>query len=420
MRRIENSQHSEMPMTNKKSILNVPALEQTWRWYGPGDPVSLEEIKQTGATGIVSALHHIPNGEVWPQDEITSHKKRIEKAGLRWSVVESIPVHEDIKRRSGDAKKWIENYKTSLRNLAACGVNIVCYNFMPVLDWTRTDLNFELPDGSTGLRFDEVSLAMFDCFILKRDGADRDYSETVMSQAKQRFSGVSIGYTEELTSTILAGLPGSEEGYTLHSFQEKLDSYREIDSKTLKENLIHFLNEIAPVAEEAGVKLAIHPDDPPFSLFGLPRVVSTARDISDLFEKVDTPACGLTFCTGSFGVREEFDLAGMIQKFGDRIHFVHLRSVQREPGGRSFHEANHLEGSAEMAKVMKELILEQKRRSESGRDDLQIPFRPDHGHRMLSDFNATFNPGYTLTGRLRGLSELRGLEAGLRHLLLSD
>jgi len=406
-------------MMSKSQKPILPALEQTWRWYGPGDPVSLKEIKQTGATGIVSALHHIPNGEPWPVAAIASHKEKIESAGLRWSVVESIPVHEDIKRGSGHAKKWIEYYKTSIRNLAACGVNIVCYNFMPVLDWTRTDLNFELPDGSTGLRFDEVSLAMFDCFVLKREGAESDYWETVMMQAKQRFGESSAGHTEELTNTILAGLPGSEEGYTLDSFKEKLDSYREIDSKTLKENLYSFLNEIAPVAEEVDVKLAIHPDDPPFSLFGLPRVVSTARDIADLFEKVDTPACGLTFCTGSFGVREELDLAGMVRKFGNRIHFVHLRSVQRESGGRSFHEANHLEGSAEMANVMKELILEQKRRAESGRDDLQIPFRPDHGHRMLTDFNATFNPGYTLIGRMRGLAELRGLEAGLRHLLLS-
>jgi len=395
-------------------------MEQTWRWYGPKDPITLEEIKQTGATGIVSALHHIPNGEVWPVAEIASHKERIESAGLRWSVVESIPVHEDIKRNRGDAKKWIENYKTSIRNLAECGINIVCYNFMPVLDWTRTDLNFELPDGSTGLRFDEVSLAMFDCFILKREGAERDYSETVMMQARHRIDQVTEAQTMDLTRTILAGLPGSEEGYTLDSFKEKLNSYKDMNADMLKENLIRFLNEIAPVAEERGVKLAIHPDDPPFSLFGLPRVVSTARDILDLFEKVDTPACGLTFCTGSFGVREELDLAEMVRKFGDRIHFVHLRSVQRESGGRSFHEANHLEGSAEMVNVMKELILEQKRRAESGRDDLQIPFRPDHGHRMLTDFNATFNPGYTLIGRLRGLAELRGLEAGLRHLLLSD
>jgi mannonate dehydratase len=397
---------------------NLPTLEQTWRWYGPKDPVTLEEIKQTGATGIVSALHHIPNGEVWPLAEIKDHKEQIESAGLRWSVVESIPVHEDIKRNRGDAEKWIDNYKTSIRNLAACGVNIVCYNFMPVLDWTRTDLSYELPDGSTGLRFDEVSLAMFDCYILKREGAETDYSESVMTLAGQRFDDITHEQTEELTHTILAGLPGSEEGYTLHSFKDILNSYSEIDTETLKENLHHFLNEITPAAEEAGLKLAIHPDDPPFSLFGLPRVVSTEQDISDLFEAVELPACGLTFCTGSFGVREDNDLAGMIQKFGDRIHFVHLRSVQREPGGRSFHEANHLEGSAGMAKVMKELILEQRRRAESGREDLQIPFRPDHGHRMLSDFNATFNPGYTLTGRLRGLAELRGLEAGLRHQLL--
>lgn len=401
-------------------MLNVPSLEQTWRWYGPGDPVSLEEVKQTGATGVVSALHHIPNGDVWPQDKIRSHKEKIEKAGLRWSVVESIPVHEDIKQNCGDVERWIANYKSSIRNLSECGVSTICYNFMPVLDWTRTDLNFELPDGSTALRFYEISLAMFDCFILKREGAEMDYSENVINLALDRLDDATDIQIEDLTRTILAGLPGSEEGYTINSFREKLESYRKIDSKTLKENLIRFLNEIAPVAEEAGVKLAIHPDDPPFPLFGLPRVVSTEQDISDLFEAVESPACGLTFCTGSFGVREDNDLAGMVRKFGDRIHFVHLRSVQREYAGRSFHEANHLEGSAEMAKVMKELILEQKRRAEAGRKDLQIPFRPDHGHRMLSDFNSTFNPGYTLIGRLRGLAELRGLETGLRHQLLKD
>ena len=393
-------------------------LEQTWRWFGTSDPVSLSDIRQAGATGIVSALHHLPNGVVWPEEEIQKHKNLIEDAGLRWSVVESIPVHEEIKQQGADAEQLIENYKASIRNLAACGISTVCYNFMPVLDWTRTDLHHPFSDGATGLRFDEISLAAFDLFLLKRDNAENDYTENVCEQADVLFQKLTSTEKQTLVETILAGLPGSEEGYTLDQFREALGKYSDISEEKLRLHLHQFVQEIAPAAEEAGVKLAIHPDDPPFPLFGLPRVVSTEEDVRKLFDAAPGQANGLTFCTGSFGVREDNNLPEMVKNLGERIHFVHLRNVQREGGNRSFHEAAHLNGSTDMAAVMRQLIEEQIRRRDAGREDIRIPFRPDHGHRILSDFSSESNPGYPGTGRMRGLAELRGLEEGIRSTLL--
>lgn len=394
-------------------------LEETWRWYGANDPITLQDIKQTGATGIVSALHHIPNGNVWPVDEINTHKKNIEQAGLRWSVVESIPVHEDIKRKTGNFRQYIENYKESIINLGTCGITTVCYNFMPVLDWTRTDLDYPMADGSTALRFDEIALAAFDLHILKRENAATGYSPEITKKAGEYYKNLDDTSKKHLINTILQGLPGSEEGYSLDEFREMLKSYHAITDPVLRQNLYSFLKEIIPVAKQAGVRMAIHPDDPPFPLFGLPRVVSTETDALELIKIIDSPYNGLTFCTGSYGARADNDLQGMAQRLGHRINFIHLRSVQLEEN-RSFHEANHLEGSAGMAGVMKALIEEQYRRKKEGRTDTHIPMRPDHGHRMLSDFLGETNPGYSLTGRLRGLAELRGLEAGIRHMLTSN
>ncbi len=390
-------------------------FEQTWRWFGSYDTIPLTDIKQTGATGIVTALHHIPHGEVWSVEEIEKRKKIIEDTGLQWSVVESVPVHEDIKKQTGNYKSYIENYKQTIRNLSGCGIHTICYNFMPLTDWTRTTINQPLDDGSTALRFDATAFAAFELFILKRDGAQEDYSNEEQEKAERYFDSLNADEITQLTETILLGLPGDEE-MTVKKFRALLKEYQNIDDHKLRSHLYSFLQEIIPVAEEHKVRMAIHPDDPPYSLFGLPRIVSTEKDAKQLIETVDSPYNGLTFCTGSYGARADNDLPEMSKRLGYRINFIHLRSVKRDADG-SFQEARHLEGDAEMFEIMLGLIKEQERRASKGREDVIIPMRPDHGHRLLDDLHRESYPGYSGLGRLRGLAELRGLEMGIRKSL---
>lgn len=377
------------------------------RWYGPKDPVSLMDIRQAGATGIVSALHHIANGEVWSRDEIRKRKDLIEAAGLVWSVVESVPVHENIKTRSGDYRRFIENYKQTLANLAAEGIFTVCYNFMPILDWTRTELAWTLPNGAKALRFEKKEVVAFDLFILKRKGADLDYSAEEVTRAKDFFENASPADLKRVQDNILKGLPGSEEGYTMEQFQNALDTYKGIGHSELENHLRLFLDEILPIAEKNGVRLAIHPDDPPFDIFGLPRVMSTAKDMKRLLEDNPSPNNGFTFCTGSYGVRADNDLPAMVKEFGDHIHFIHLRATRRDAEG-NFYEDDHLTGDVPMEAVIAEILKVQKHRK------ISLPMRPDHGHQMLDDIaKPIVNPGYTAIGRLKGLAEIRGVESGL-------
>lgn len=392
-------------------------MTQTWRWYGPKDPVSLSDVRQAGATGIVNALHHIPNGDIWSVEEIQKRKDEIEKAGLTWDVVESLPVHEKIKTRTSDFQQIIENYKVSMENLASCGVYVICYNFMPILDWTRTRLDMPLEDGSLALEFNASELRVFDLHILNRVGAEKDYSAEEIEQAKNQFASLYPSDIQRISDNMLKGLPGSEEGYSMEEFKAMLDTYKGIDADQLRSHLVQFLAEIIPLAEKLGIRMCIHPDDPPFTLLGLPRVVSTREDYQYIFDQVPPLSNGITFCTGSLGVRSDNDLPAIFDAFADRVHFLHLRSTKCDAEG-NFYEADHLTGDVDMFEIITRVTKEQRRRHAEKREDASIPMRPDHGHQMLDDLvKPKINPGYSAIGRLKGLAELRGLEWGINKMV---